>query len=369
MKSEKIGFIEAVSLITIVIINKVILVLPQNIISLTGSGAWLNAIYVSIIALLITWLITALFKHFQGKNIFEISSFLGGNFLKIIIEILYLITLLIVPIYVLKNISESLITIYFNTSPLLYILLFFIISSVVANHFNLKTISKANTVLMFASFLGIAAIIILSAKHFSFDRLFPILGYGPRKIFVTGLESLFSFSAIGYLFLINPLLDKTKKFKKISIISIAISGIYLVLTVTSILLSFSLSLKGGESFSLYLLSRNVEFGRFVQRIDAVFILFWIISIILYISIALNFAINIFKKITHIVDTKYVNYSMHMLILAILLIPCTLAKFNGIVENIFKYLVFIVLYFASILILILANIKLRFLNKRKDLKKQ
>ena len=364
MNQEKLGYIEAISLITIVIINKVILILPQNIIATTGSSAWLNTLYVSIIAILITWLITFLYKHFQGRNIFEISHFLGGNTLKITLQILYIIALFIVPIYVLKNTCESLKVIYFKSSPLIYILLFFLISSLVANHFSLKVIAKTNTILMILSFLGIAVILVSSSKYFSFDRLFPILGYGTKRTFVSGLESLFSFSGIGYIFLLSPLIDKTEKFKKISLVSIIISGIYLFFSVTCILLSFST--KGGESFSLYLLSRNVEFGRFVQRVDAIFILFWIISIILYISFAIHFLIDIFKKLIKVTDSRYINYSVHLLILAFLLIPCTLAQFNYWVENLFKIFVFAVLYFLSILILILANIKFKLTKTRKDL---
>lgn len=365
MISEKLGYIEAISLITIVIINKVILILPQNIISSTGPASWINTIYVSILAVLLAWLIVFLFKPFKGQDIFHVCHFLGGNALQILVEFLYIISLLIVPIYVFKNIAESLTTIYFATSPLLYILLFFLISSMIANHFPLKVLAKANTILMIVSFLGIVLILISSAKYFSFDRLFPIFGYGYKQTFITGLDSLFSFSGIGYLFLLYPLIDKTEKFKKISIISIIISGIYLFFSVTCILLSVSFSTKGGESFSLYLLSRNVEFGRFLQRVDAVFILFWIISIILYISFVIYFAIDIFKRLTKISDSRYINYSMHLLILAILLIPCTLAHFNAVVEKLFRFSIFGLIYILSILILALANLKLRFTNKRKD----
>lgn len=364
MKYEKISYMEAIAIIAIVIINKVILVLPKEIISSTGSSAWLNVLFVSIIAILIAWFTTFLFKKFQGLDILDISEFLGGKTLKTIIGLLYIILLILVPIFVLKNFTETLRIIYFKTSPLLFILLFFIVSSTIANRFSLKVLTKANLLLMGFTFLGITLILISSIKDFSMERLFPILGYGVKQTFLNGLTNIFSFSAFGYLFLLPPLLDKPSNFKKISIISMIISGLYLFLTVTCILLALSFTFKSGESVSLYLLTRNLAYGRFIQKIDAVFILMWIISIIIYISFAIYFTIYIIQKLTKITDTSSINYTINFIILATLLIPINLATFSSIVGPFFKITTLIVLFGLSILILILANLKQINKNKMK-----
>lgn len=366
MNNEKIGYLEAISIVTLVIMNKVILILPQEIISLAGSSAWLNALYVSIIAIFFAWLISSLFKNFQGFDILDVSEFLGGNKLKIIIGLLYVFLLLIVPIFVLKNFTETLKVIYFRNSPFIYTVLFFVISIIIANHFSTKVLSKANLILMFLGFLGIALVLILSVKNFSTDQVFPILGYGFKETFITGLSSLFSFSGIGYLFLLSPLLDKPNKLKKISILSISISGLYLFFTILCIVLSFSFSFKSEESISLYLLARTIDFGRFIQRIDAIFIFIWIITSLFYVSFAIHFAIYLLKKITKVSNSIFFNYGINLLVLAIVIIPVGLAMFNNIIEPIFKVLVFGLLFITSTFILILANFKFRFLKKKNKI---
>ena len=356
MKTEKLGYIEAISIIALVIMNKVILILPKEIISNTGSSAWLNTIYVSIMAILLAWLISSLFKNFQGMDILDVSKFLGGNLLKYLIGILYVFLLILVPIFVLKNFAETLKTIYFRTSPLLFILLFFIVSTTIANHFSSKVLAKTNLILMVLSFLGTVLILIASAKNFSIDHVFPILGYGVTETFITGISSLFSFSSIGYIFLLGPLLDKPEDLRKISIVSITFSAIYLVSTILAILLSFSFT--GANSISLYLLARSIEFGRFIQRIDAIFIFMWIVSTILYTSFSIHFAIYIFKKLTKISDSRSINFTINSFILAALLIPVGIATFNNVIETIFKFLTFGLVFITSTLILILANFKLK-----------
>lgn len=365
MNSEKIGFIEAIALISIVMINKIILNTPKEIISSTGSSSWLNVLYISIIVVFVVWIISFLFKKFQGKDILDVCEFLGGNTLKIIVGILYMFTLLLVPMFVIKNFSETLQIIYFKTSPLIYIVLFFIVSSTIANKFSIKVLSKANLIIIPIVFFSIIFILLSSIKDFKVERIFPILGYGVNETFFSGLSNLFSFSGICYLLFLNPFLDKTQDFKKISIISIIISGIYLFLSVTCILLSLSFTFKSGESFSLYLLTRNLEYGRFIQRIDAVFILIWIISTLSYISIAIYFCIYIFKKLTKICDTSTINYTINLLILTILLLPSNFADLNNFIGNTLKVNSLILIFGVSPLILILANLKLKLINKKEN----
>ena len=45
---QKIGTVEAIALIVTIIINQIILNLPDVIISTTGSSSWINVIYISI---------------------------------------------------------------------------------------------------------------------------------------------------------------------------------------------------------------------------------------------------------------------------------------------------------------------------------
>ena len=278
--------------------------------------------------------------------------------------ILYISFLLIVPMFVIKNFSENLQLIYFRTSPLIFIVLFFIVSSTIANKFSIKVLAKANLIIIPIVFISIIVILLSSIKNFSPQRVFPILGYGVNETFFKGLANLFSFSGIGYLLFLNPFINKTTEFKKISIISIIISGIYLFLSVTCILLSLAFTFKSGESFSLYLLTRNLEYGRFIQRIDAVFILIWIISTISYISIAIYFCIYIFKKLTKICDSSSMNYTVNLFILTLLILPGNFATINNLIGKIFKFSSLILIFGLSIIILILANLKLKIINNKK-----
>lgn len=365
MKSEKIGYVEAIALITIVMINKIILNTPKDIIAKNGPASCLNVLYISAIAIAIVCLISYLLKKFPGKDILDISEFLGGKPLKVAIGMAYILLLIMLTASIIKNLSETLRIIYFKTSPILFIALFFIVSSTICNRFSIKVIAKANLIISPAIFISVIILLASSIKNFMPERIFPILGYGLNQTFFSGLSNIFSFSGILYLLFLPPLLDKPNKLKRMSVIAIIISSVYLLLSVTCLLLSLSFTMNSDESFSLYVLTRNLDYGRFIQRVDAVFILIWIIAIVSYINIPISLCIYIFKKLTNISDTNSINYSINLLILAISIIPIEYAIFATFVARSVQYS-FLILFFAiSIPILIIANLKLKFTNSRKE----
>lgn len=364
MDTTKLGLFEAISFVLIVITNKIILNLPKNIIVKCGTSAWINVIFISIIALFFTMLIVKLFKKFEGYNILDISNYLGGNFFKSLIGIAYLAIFILIATIVLRDFSETLKIVYYSNSPLTFIMLFFVIGTILGNKLGLKAIAKANLFIMPIVIFSIFIICISSFKNFEFQRLLPILGNGVDSTFISGFTNLFSYSGLAYLFFIMPYLKNCKQFKKISIISIVVSSIYLFLSVFCLTLVFSYVSVTDEFNSMYLLTRTLKFGRFFQRVDAVFILLFIMACLSYLTITLFLILDIFKKITNIKDTKAMSYCFATLILGLALLPKNISIIRTIQYNIFKNLILYFVFGFSTLILILANIKKKRENRNK-----
>ena len=108
MTANKIGSIEAIALICIVIVNQIILNVPEMIVKFCGSSGFINSIYLSFIAIIFSLLIAKLFKHFIGKDLLDICEFLAGKWLKVIVGFLYIILFSIVAGTSLKYFCEIL---------------------------------------------------------------------------------------------------------------------------------------------------------------------------------------------------------------------------------------------------------------------
>ena len=355
---QKIGKIEAVSLLIMITITQIIFNLPNTIIVNTGSSSWINVIYISIICLLFCFLICKLFKPFTNSDIVDISEFLGGKTLKIIISILYIAFFIFSASIILRYFASSLKLIYFENSPLVFLLLLFLIPVVIVARLGIKPIAHVNLIITPVLLLSLLVILFSTFTDFVPERIYPILGFGAKETFLIGINNIFAFSAFAYLYFIIPYLKNPDKFKKIAISSTIISAVYLFLSVLCLIMVFPFISFTEEMLSIYLLTRIIEFGKFFQRVDAIFIFIWILSTLSFLAISTDIVATIFKKITKIKHDREMVYSIASLIFVFSFIYNDIAIIKFIQNIVFKYVTIILVFIISLIILIFANIKLK-----------
>ena len=95
MNYAKLGNFEAICLILVLFVNHLVLNLPQMILDNSGTASVLNCIYILALVLIFAMLVIKLFKNFIGLDIIDISEYLGGKFLKILIGLLCICYLII----------------------------------------------------------------------------------------------------------------------------------------------------------------------------------------------------------------------------------------------------------------------------------
>ncbi len=355
---QKIGKIEAIAILIVITINQIITNLPNIIIINTGSSAWINVIYITIVAVLFCILICKLFKPFPTSDIIDISEFLGGKFLKNIIGIAYALFFIFITGITLRYLTNSLKLIYFQQAPIIFLLLLFLIPSVISSKLGSAAVCRVNLIFTPIFIFSIFLVVISTSKNFSTEGLVPILGYGFKETFLIGLNNIFAFSGLSYLYFLIPKLKNPDKFKKIALSSTIISAIYLFLTIISLLMLFPFITFSEELLSIYLLSRIIEFGRFFQRVDALFIFIWILSFLSFLSFTFNIIADIFKKLFKLKAHKELIYSISSLIFGVSLITTNIANIKFIQNIVFKCLVISLVFIIVPIILILANLKLK-----------
>lgn len=351
----KIGKFQAISLILIVMVNKILLNLPKEVIKQSKTGAPVTIIYVGIIALLVALLISLLFKKFPDEDIIDISKFVGNKPLQILTGLVFILlfsTIIITVIYEFTNLLQ---VIYFPTTPVYLLLLAFFLCMAVANHVGLKSILKTNSIVVILMLLSLVVIFLGTVKNLEIARIYPILGTNISNTFLKGTENLFAYSALLYLFFLAPLLKNKKDFKKIALISTLITGLFLLFTITTLLTIFPFITHSEEVLSMYLLTRCIEFGDFLQRTDAAFILLWIISAFSYLSISLNFITRIFGKLTNCTASNSYSYSFLGILFGLLILFQNQSLFKFLETTFYKYYIWGTLI-LSLLILIIANFK-------------
>ena len=90
MDNTKIGNKETIALLVTITFNHIIMNITKSIIDTTLSASLLNILYVGIIAIIFTCTICYFLNKFPTCDLIDISGFLGGNFLKWVIGLLYI---------------------------------------------------------------------------------------------------------------------------------------------------------------------------------------------------------------------------------------------------------------------------------------
>ena len=361
---QKIGKIEAILLIIMITANQIILNLHNAIMKQCGPSSWINVIVISIIAVLFCLWICKLFKPFPSQDIVDISEYLGSKTLKIIVGTLYVTFFVFMAGIFLRYFSNSLKTIYFKESPLVFLLLLFLIPSVYVARLGIKPIAHINFLLTPIVLVSIVVLVSWAAKVFVPQRLLPVFGFGIDKTLFLGLNNIFTFNCFAYLYFLIPVLKEPEDFKKVAVSSIIISAIYLFLSVFCLVMLFPFISFSDEIISLYLVARMVEFGRFFQRVDAIFILIWILCCFSFLSITIELINRIIKKITNIKENKVLPYSIGAIIFSLTLSFRNIADIKFIQNVYLKYIVIFLVFIFSLVILLLANYKFKRRNKNE-----
>lgn len=354
----KLEKIEAIAIVLIVMINKLILNIPYYIVDLVGSGAIINLLYIGVIDFILLLIIIKLFKNFETADILDVSEFLGGKFLKTIIGFLCIGLFFLVAFITLIDFSNVLHTIYFSNFPMAYILFFFILGALIANLIGLKGISRTICFIVPFAIFSVIITFFTSFENLDIKDLTPILGKSYKDTFVYGLSNCFAMYILVIYYFLKPLLKNINNFKKVSIISYIISFILLMLTIVPMLTLFNTSSNSEPINSLFLLSRQIELGRFLQRVDALFIFLWIFAILAYLSFIIFMINRIIKKIIPVSNEKMLSYSTCGLLFGIALIPVNISHIHFIEDTLYKYLIIGFTFVLGIIILTLANFKKR-----------
>ncbi len=355
MTKSKIGTLEAIMLVLTIIITHTILSLPREILVLTKSATIINLIFVSILAILFSYLIVRLMKNFAGSDIIDISEYLGGKIFKNIVGIIFISFFLISSSILLRSFCESLKIIYYPMTNIVFIIGLFILAVCAANRLDFNASLKTNLLIVPLVLASIVFLFFANMNKFVPERAFPIFGDGLFNTFVIGLVNLSSFGGITFLYFLPPYLKQPEKMKKVALISIGLSAIYLILCVATLLFMFSFFMNTNEITPLYNATRYIEFGSFFQRLESIFLLIWILAFACYLSITSKFALSIFKKVTNIETKKPLIDICGILIFGISLVPKNYAISDKFETQIYPYFVLAITFALGISILILANI--------------
>ena len=291
------------------LITKMIFSFPRFLFKTSGNAAWLQAIYMSLIAYLLFALSIKFYQYTGNKSIIQLAESIGKMPFKVLVSLIVIAVIVANVGTEMRVFAESVKIVLLPRTKMEYIMILFALTVILGALCGFGSLVTINALFFPFCLFFLGVMFISLIPSYNFNNIFPILGTGAPRIFIKGLRDMSSFSDLIALNLLLPYCKDIEMVKNSGKKSIIIAG--LVLTLICICYGLTYPYPYSSEFLLvpYQLSRMVRAGEYFQRFEALFEFVWSLTQLLYTSIYVYILVSLFQ------NTFKLKYSKP-------LIPCT-----------------------------------------------
>ncbi|MBE5822410.1 MAG: hypothetical protein E7311_07505 [Clostridiales bacterium] len=363
-------------------LRQITLATPMLYAQTVGTATWIVTIFVGILIGIIVYLLIKLYRSFYGQTLFDISYYIGGKIFYKINSFIYFIVFLSITAIFLKEIAEAIKLLLFNTTPLLYIELFYVVAMLIGSFIGLEGIIRASGYLTPICFVILITILLLSTPFYNTGNLFPILGNGVKDIAIGSITLLSSYLGVLIIMFTIPHIDNIKIAKKSVISYLIFAFISVLFTVVALNLVFGFPYTENNLFSFYELANMTNINKFFQHSEAIYLfsilvlgIAFLVSLFYFTTYCFSSLVLAPSKVDMLrkENNNYVPLTRSKFISNVFLILLTLFLCN-LPTNIFEtfmykeyinyYIVLPFVFAYPIILLIIANIKNHFIRRSK-----
>jgi spore germination protein KB len=320
IKEGKIGPRGSLAIATLVLVTKVFYTNPAAVIKGTGPAAWYVTLISVLVSMLLLQFVYILLKRFPDKVLSEVFEKVWGKLIGKVLSLVFIAYFMFCAGSNLREFVEMIKTYNLPYTPPSIIIFTFLLPVALISYLGLETLSRI-AYLGFWFVLGsIFIILILDYPFYRIDSIYPLGGSGLKQNLYIGLTRNSAYNEMLILaFFVNSI-HGLKYFKKASILSLIISGITISSVILCSLMAFDYTMSTEHLSNLFELSRSIYFGRFFQRLESIFLIVWVTTSVILVTIFFYTSISIFCRSFNINDHKPLILPFIFLTFVITLMP-------------------------------------------------
>lgn len=326
-----IGKKELTGVIVTAIVVKMLLTYPRQLAINSGQAAWIEVLFVTVIAFLLILVTCRVYKH--KHSIIELAYMVGGKGLKIAVGVVVFLIFLANFVSVARVFPETVKVVLLQDSRVDIIVAAFAVASGIGAYMGIKSLARVNYMFFPIAGAVFAAFLLLLLPYYNIENLFPILGEGAEKVFLSGFNSLSLFSDILLLNILLPYSKNLSEARTISRRAIIISGIISILIVAAYTLTYIFPVSRDFILPVYQLSRIISLSNFFGRYEAFFQFVWSILILIYSSVYIWAMCNALQSTFNLKYEKPLIVPVVLIGITLTSIPSAITS----VVNIIKYI--------------------------------
>lgn len=276
------------------LITKMIFAFPRFLFKTSGNAAWLQAIYMSLLAYLLFLLSIFFFRFTGNKSVIQLAESIGKTPFKILVSLIISVLIITNAFIEVRTFAESVKIILLPKTKIEFIMIFFAVTVILGSLSGLGSLVTVNALFFPFCLFFLGALVASLFPSYNLNNIFPIFGTGVKNIFIGGIKDMYCFSDLIVLNLLLPYCKNVEMVKKSGKRAIIIGGITLTLICLAYGLTYPYPYSSEFLLISYQLSRMVRAGEYFQRFEALFEFIWTLTQLLYSSIYVVILCNVFS---------------------------------------------------------------------------
>jgi hypothetical protein len=351
-QSGKMGIAECLAMVFIMTFARIFLTTPARTLMEQASLAWVAGLLSGLAAIVILFVINRLFLHQSGDLLQVAEAYLGKPGLWLI-GLYYIGVFLIDAMLLLRQYTENTLLTALPQIEFTLVLVMYGFTIAVMLYIGLEPICRATYLIMPFALGGLLIVLAALIPFYDVYGLFPLQGRGIDVLFGKGLlGGGINIACIAPALLANTFHDRKTWFAG-SLFGVSLSIGFKSLAILVFTLIFGTAVGQERILPFYELSRLVYLGRFVQRIEALFIMLWVINGILAIALHIYIGLYLFTRLFDLPSMRPLLPIMIILIASLTALPEDVAAILELESSITRTLFNGGLYGIPLLLLLLS----------------
>lgn len=321
MQKEKLGMFELYSLLVIMLVAKVFYTSIRSLCQQTGTAAWQASLVSQLGAVVAFGILYALWKRWPGLDLPTIIQRELGSGVATVLNFCWTAFGVFYCAVTFREIGELLKTYHLHNTALWTLVGMFVLVALFLSWQGVVHLGRLAALCFWPVMVGVVAILLLCIPQYHPVNLTPWLGYGLSNTLSYGVQRISAYG--GELWVMLTIAHTVRDRRIFARAGIAALGTGCLIITGSILcytMAFSYEISGISLSPILQMIKQVYFGRFFQRFEAIFLFVFVLLAILCISTYVYVTAHLCARTFHLRHARYTVLPVGALMFAGAMLP-------------------------------------------------
>ena len=266
------------------------LFIPSIVAQQAGQDGWISVLIGGVAGSIVVLIVTALGLRYPGKGLTEYSESIIGKWPGKVIGFVFIVYYLHETSVIVREISTTIQGTLLQNSHLEGITLIIFLACAFSVKMGLETITRANVLTLIVTYIAILTVFFLLLKDMKPEWLTPVLARGIVPVLKGSISPVGWFTEVVSIAFIMPFINQPKETRLSSIIGVIWASVTLSFIAALVVMVFGPQFAVVLTFPTLEAVRYINVAQYIQRVEIVFLIPWVISN--YIKICFFYYISV-----------------------------------------------------------------------------